>query len=63
LPPTLKERIFHQGLGQCILKMPGEVMAVNIQPSPFEAIVLSSRQTDRDRRDEIVKKLRSQLEI
>jgi len=63
LPPTLKERIFHQGLGQCVLQMPGEVMAVNIQPSPFEGIVLSSRQTDRDRRDEIVKKLRSQLEV
>lgn len=63
LPPTLKERIFHQSLGQCVLKMPGEVMGVNIQPSPFEAVVLSSRQADRDRRDEIVKKLRSQLEI
>lgn len=61
LPPTLKERIFHQGLGQCVMQMPGEVMAVNIQPSPFEAVVLSSRQTDRERRDEIISKLRNQL--
>lgn len=62
IPEALKLRIFSQGQGQCVMRVPGEVMAVNIQASEFEAVVLSSKQEHKDRREKLVRKIRRSLE-
>lgn len=61
LPVSLEERIYHQGVGQCLLQLPNDVLQMQVRPSEFEKILLSSRLQDRQRRQEVVAKLRSYL--
>jgi hypothetical protein len=62
VPIPLRERVYQQGLGQCVLQLPNDVLQMTIRPSDFERVVLSSRLQDRERRHEMIAKLRRQLQ-
>lgn len=62
IPVPLRERIYQQGLGQCILQLPNDVLQMMVRPSDFERVLLSSRLQDRTRRREMIAKLRRQLQ-
>lgn len=60
LPQALEERIYHQGLGQCVLQLPHDTLQMTVQASDFERILLSSRLQDKERRLGLISKLRQQ---
>lgn len=61
IPVPLRERIYQQGLGQCVLQLPNDVLQMTVRPSDFERVLLSSRLQDRERRQAMIAKLRRQL--
>lgn len=61
LPTSLEQRIYNQRLGQCVLQLPNDVLQITVRSSEFERVLLSSRLQDRQRRQEVVGKLRSYL--
>jgi hypothetical protein len=60
LPLALEERIYHQGLGQCVLQLPHDTLQMTVKASEFERILLSSRLQDKERRLALISKLRQQ---
>ena len=59
LPETLAERIYLQGLGQCVLQTAEDVTQITIHPSEFEKIIFSSRLQDREKREGMIAKFRA----
>jgi hypothetical protein len=61
LPQALFESLFSLPRGGCLAQLPGDLLSVQVRPSAFERLVLSSRLADREQARAVVARMAREL--
>ncbi len=61
LPQAMFESIFSFGRGACLAQLPDDLLVVDVRPSHFERVVLSSQLHDRERAQKVIRRIMEEV--